>query len=201
MNWKLILIAIAGLIVYLWLRNRKRIDRTLAPLKEFAAECDAEIADYDAWENTIVGIGNKEPNTLFFIRSTPNGVYREKISLTEVSQCRMSKMEHRVTYKKEYVNVIEQITLDFSFKDHRPELLLEFYNSDYNNLTLTGELQLAKKWARVVSDQVMVRKEKKLKTLEKKIQKVPIPRIATKAVVSPRPGKMKRPLEKGHPVF
>jgi hypothetical protein len=203
MDWTVILIATSGVVVYLWLRNRKRTKRTLAPLKEFAAEYNTEIADYDAWENTLIGLGTGEPKTLFFIRITPDGETREAIKLAEVSGCRMIKPERRVSYNKEYLNVVDRITLNITFQDHRPELVLEFYNNDYDSLTLTGELQLAQKWAEVIGIQLKAGLNWKVpsnKKTKSPAQKLPVTRPAAKVSVYPKTRKLKRPLEKAHPV-
>ena len=71
---------------------------------------------------------------------------REHINLTEVSDCRMFKTERSVIYNKETVIVVDRIELKISFYKHKPEVRLEFYNADYDQLTLSGELQLAQKW-------------------------------------------------------
>lgn len=196
LDWPVILAAIAGVLAYAWLRNNKRRNRTLAPLKEFAAECSTEIADYDAWENTLIGMGSNEENILFFIRSTPGGETREKINLTEVSGCRISKSESHVNKKKEDVSLVERISLNFSFHDHRPELILEFYNNDYDCLTLRGELQLAQKWAGLVTTKLSARWDWRVPVRERESQKTPISRPVANVIVYPKAHRLKRLLGK-----
>ena len=195
-DWSVFLAVLAGVLVYVWQRNKKRENRTLAPLKEFAAECGTGIADYDAWENTLIGLGKNEESTLFFIRRTPGGETREKIKLTEVSGCRIIKSESHVNIKKEEVTVIDRICLNFSFMDHRPELLLEFYNNDYDCLTLRGELQLAQKWAALVSTQLSARWDWKVPVRVRESHNEPIPRPVAKVIVYPKANRLKRILGK-----
>ncbi len=196
MDWSIILASMAGVLVYAWQRNKKRRNRTLAPLKEFAAEYSTEIADYDSWENTLIGMGSNEANTLFFIRRTPGGETREKINLAEVSGCRISKSESHVRYNKEDVSLIERISLNFSFHDHRPELILEFYNNDYDCLTLRGELQLAQKWAGLVSTQLSARWDWRVPVQVRESQNTPISRPVANVIVYPKANRFKRFLGK-----
>jgi hypothetical protein len=81
-----------------------------------------------------------------------------------------------VKYNKELVNVIDRIELIFSFNNHRPELSLEFYNTDYDQLTLSGELQLAEKWAGTLKTIINLNQESKTKAKKKELIKPVIAR-------------------------
>lgn len=152
MGWSIAVLTIAGLIVLIRLRKKSRDQKNLEPLLSFAREYNTEISDYDTWNRTLIGLDNKETKSLFFIRNIPGRIIREKINLSEVSDCRMYKTERKVKYHNEFVNVVDRIEVNISFYNHQPGTIIEFYNADYDQLTLSGELQLAQKWSGMIKD-------------------------------------------------
>jgi hypothetical protein len=176
LGWSIAVLAITGWIILIRLRNKNRLNEILKPLLVFAQENNSEISFFDYWDKTLIGVDNHEINRLFFIRNTPCNVIREKITLSEVSECKILKTERKVKYYKELVNVIDRIELIFSFNNHRPELSLEFYNTDYDQLTLSGELQLAEKWAGTLKTIINLNQESKTKAKKKELIKPVIAR-------------------------
>lgn len=166
-GWSIVILIMALLVIYFRIRNRKRNSRKLAVLNSFANESNCTISSWDAWVNTLVGISNPETNRLFFIRSIPGRETRQVLNLSEVDECRMVKTERKVKYEKELVNVIDKIELVFSFSQHKPAVSLEFYNADYDNLTLSGELQIAQKWTGMIQSSLRARKDQKIVQLQK----------------------------------
>ncbi|MBN1119215.1 MAG: hypothetical protein JXA77_18540 [Bacteroidales bacterium] len=170
--WIFDFVAIAFLIA-IWIKNKKK--RKVEPLIKFANENNSEISDYDTWDKTLIGIDNNETNSLFFIRKLPEKEIREVINLSEISGCRISKTERKVKYEGESVNVTDRIELFFSFYNRKPELSLEFYNSEYDQFTLSGELQLAQKWLDILNTRISANLEltanKKSQTLAEKALK------------------------------
>lgn len=166
-GWSMALSVIAGLVVLVIFRNKSKERKALAPLRAFAAENETRIAECDWWDKTVIGIGAGEPKALFFIRMQPDRVIREKIDLMDVSDCRMYKRARQVSYKKENISVVDRIELLLSFYDRRPGLTLEFYNNDYDSLTLTGELQQAQKWTALVKSVIKAQGKRKVLSREK----------------------------------
>jgi hypothetical protein len=37
---------------------------------------------------------------------------------------------------------------------NKPDTKVEFYNADYDRLTLTGEVQLSEKWCKILNDKI-----------------------------------------------
>ncbi|WP_346861749.1 hypothetical protein [uncultured Draconibacterium sp.] len=166
LGWSITLLAITLLIFFIKVKNKKRDEKTLEPLLKFASEHNSEISQYNSWDKTIIGVDTNETSRLFFIRNIPGMEIRETINLLEVSDCKMVKAERKVKYQKHTVNVIDRIQLVFSFYKHKSEIRLEFYNEDYDQLTLSGELQLAQKWASLVKDIIIKNRELKDKKRE-----------------------------------
>jgi hypothetical protein len=160
LGWSIAALAIVGLIVFIRLKNKNLDKKNLAPLLLFARENNSEISYYDTWDKTLIGADYKEVNRLFFIRNIPGREIREKINLSEVSECRIFKTERKVKNDKEFLNVIDRIEVILSFNNHKPEVSLEFYNNDYDQLTLSGELQFAQKWTEMIKSIVNPNRER-----------------------------------------
>lgn len=151
LTWSITILAIIFLILFIQKRNKKRGKEILSVLQSFAKDNNGEISSYDRWDKTLIGIDNSEINKLFFIRTISDKEFREVINLSEVKKCRLIKTERIVRYNKENVSVIDKIELIFSFvSTHKPDIALEFYNNEYDSLTLSGQLQLAQKWSGIV---------------------------------------------------
>jgi hypothetical protein len=170
LTWSILILATISLIVFLKIRNRNRGKKAFSVLQNFANGINSNISSFDSWDKTLIGIDNGEINKLFFLRTISNKEYREVINLSEVMSCRLVLDQRTVQYNKEKVNAIDKIDLVFSFVNtHKQDVKLEFYNADYDQLTLTGELQLAQKWSGIVKSILVTNKK-----LEKEVNKANI---------------------------
>jgi hypothetical protein len=170
-SWSIIILASISLIIFLNIRNKNKGKKTLLPLFNFAKENNSSISSYDHWDKTLIGIDNNEINKLFFIRTTPSKEYREAINLSEVVNCVFHKAERTVSNKEAKVIVIDRIELVFSFvNNQKPAVILEFYNSDYDNLTISDELQFAQKWSGVIKGILATNKNREKEASKAKIQ-------------------------------
>ena len=164
LGWSVTLLVIVGLVIFFRIRKKNRDVKTLAPLKSFARENNSEISDSDAWSKNLIGIDKNDTGSLFFIRSLPAREIREKINLSEVLGCKVNRTVRKVDSQKDSVSVIDRIELIISFHQHKPDVSLEFYNTDYDQLTLIHELQLSQKWGDMIQGIVKVnRKSREMK--------------------------------------
>ena len=152
LTWSMIALVVAGLVYMYRLRKKSRDKKVLAALLTLAKENNAIVSEYDFWENTLIGIDRSENSKLFFIRNIPGRQMRQCISVSEIANCKLHRTEQKVKYNKELVDVIERIELIISFKKHKDDLVLEFYNTDFDHHILSRELQLAQKWNDIVND-------------------------------------------------
>lgn len=149
-----------SLIVFFLIRNRNREKKGFSALQNFAMGFNSTISRYDRVDRTLIGVDNGEIIKLFFLRTNRNIEYREVINLSEVMSCRLVLDQRTVRYNKENVNVIDKIDLVFSFvNNNKQDVKLEFYNADYDQLTLSGELQLAQKWSGIVKSILVTNKK------------------------------------------
>lgn len=152
-SWTITLLILVGLIVFIELRSKNKGKRTLSVLQTFAKENNSSISIYDTWNKTFIGL-DKDSQKLFFIRSTPDREIRQVINVLEITDCKMLKTARKVSSDKETLNVIDRIEVVLSLNDRKPDIALEFYNCDYNWLTLTGELELAIKWVEIIKSMI-----------------------------------------------
>ncbi|HER08702.1 MAG TPA: hypothetical protein ENO20_07305 [Bacteroides sp.] len=161
--WVTVIMTIAAIVIHFYYRNKLRTESKLSVLKSFAEENDSTIILHDSWDQTHIGIDDRETMKLFFIRSTVNKDTREVINLTEAERCHLGKEVRTVTQHREKILVIDKIGLIISFRDmKKPAARLEFYNNDYDPLTLSGELQMAEKWEKIINDTISNYRKKDL---------------------------------------
>jgi hypothetical protein len=122
--------------------------KTRELLQKFAEENNCKISHYELFNLISIGI-DKDAHQLFFIRTTPENELQQKINLTEIKRCRMEETGRTVNT----VHVIEKIDLCFSLlAPNQKEISINIYHADYDNLTLSGELQFAEKWVQLIND-------------------------------------------------
>lgn len=145
--WLVVIVVISGFIVFLRYKNKKSKEEKLSPLFNIARENNCEISMYDRWDKTLIGLDNSVNNKLFFIRKVAENETRRVINLSEIKTCRIAKTTRTAYLNKENVIVTDKIDLVLSYGEKsKPDVVLEFYNTDYDSLNLSGELQLAEKW-------------------------------------------------------
>jgi hypothetical protein len=137
-------------------KRKKKASESLQLLKTFAEENQCKITEQELFNQIIIGI-DKDAHQLFFIRTTEEKKSQQRINLSEVKKCRMEETGRTV----DSGHVIEKIDLAFApIASNQKEIILNIYNADYDNLTLSGEIQFAEKWVQFINDH--------LKTINKK---------------------------------
>lgn len=151
-SWSITILAIAALIIYFKMRTKKLEKKTFSVLQKFANENACEISSYDHWGKCFIGISHKDANRLLFIRSSNNNDFRTIINLSDVKNCRMNKFVRSVQVDGDRTSVIDKIEIVFTFTNgKKPDVQLEIYNSDYDQLTLWRELEISQKWTELVN--------------------------------------------------
>ncbi len=135
-------------IVLINQKKRNKEKKSLQQLLQLAAENNCTITEHEAFSQIIIGI-DKQAQQFFFIRTTPENEVRQAINLKEMSKCRMEETGRSVNG----IHVIEKIDLCFSpAAANQKGISVNIYNTDYDGLTLKGELQFADKWAKIVNN-------------------------------------------------
>lgn len=138
--------------VFISANSRKRKERLLQGLFGYAEKNNSKISQYDLWNTSTIGMDDTALR-IFFTRKVKDTETRQMIHLAEVQKCRVINSGRSVNTASGTNKVIEKLELAFTFRDKsKPETVLEFYNTDSDSLTLTGELQLTEKWNKIVND-------------------------------------------------
>lgn len=132
-------------------KKQKQIN-FLKPLNNLAQSVDCKVTRNDIWNNSVIGI-DEARNYVFVIQKNITGDAKLAINLSEVFRCRVTEKSRVSGPKEGNIKAFDRIDLVFTLKDKsKPEILVEFYNSDTDRLTLAGELQLAEKWCAIINN-------------------------------------------------
>lgn len=136
--------------------NRKRKQIVVDRLNQLAERSNCSISRFDIWNNSAVGIDDTA-HQAFFTRKINDTETALQINLLDVQKCRLMNTGRTVNPAEGNQKVIEKLELVFTYrnKDKR-ETSLEFYNRDFDSLTLSGELQLIEKWGKIFNDTISV---------------------------------------------
>ena len=148
----LIIIVLAVVIVNSNKKNKKK--QFVQTLSDLAEKSNCTISEYDLWNNTLIGIDNGA-HKLFFIRKTAELAVSNVVDLQGIKKCRVINSSRVVTSKDSDNHVVDKIELALTFPDAKiADTILEFYNTNRDNLFLNGELPLAEKWAAIVNTNI-----------------------------------------------
>lgn len=134
-------------------RKEKKI-KFLSPLNELASRERSHISRHDIWSESVIGI-DESRNKVFVIQRTAGSETEKVINLAEIFRCRVAEVSRVSGPKEGNFKVFDRIDLVFMNKEKsKPDVVVEFYNSNTDRLTLVGELQLAEKWCVLVNRQL-----------------------------------------------
>ena len=141
--------------------HRQRKQNLLQGLINFARKNQGNISRYDVWNKSIIGMDDTTPR-IFFAKKAAHGEIQQMISLAEVQKCRVVTSDRLIGQDVANQKVIEKLELIFThWEKSTPESVVEFYNTDTDIPTLTGELQLAEKWCKMVNDGLATQLQRK----------------------------------------
>ncbi len=149
--WMIVIILSSGLIWLLRANAKKREQKVLAPLYDFAAENGSKLSAHDHYNNFLIGMENSGIDRLFFIGKNGDKEIKKMINLSDIKNCRVARIGRSVGSGKESYQVTDRIELVLTpAEKNKPETGLEFFNTEYDQLTITDELRLAEKWEAMI---------------------------------------------------
>lgn len=149
------LITVAVLILLsilpVWIINKKRKNKekkNLQLLLNLAEKNQCRISEHQLFNQIVIGL-DREARKVFFIRTSPEHPAEQQIDLAPYKKCRMEETGRSGNNG----HVIDKIGLLFiPAQTGQKEATLVLYDTDYDNLTLSGEIQFAEKWANLIND-------------------------------------------------
>lgn len=149
----IILICIIPFVI-MSINNRKKEKTMLQGLFTFAERNNCKISQHELWNNSLIGI-DETANVIFFTKKLKDNEISQQINLTEIQKCRVVNSSKTVNNKDDNFKVVDKLELAFIFNDkNKAEIIIEFYNADYDSLTLSGELLLVEKWCKIIRDRI-----------------------------------------------
>lgn len=150
-----VIISILVAMVLLLRRNKeKKRKLKLKSLNDLANAHNCAVTQYEFCGNISIGI-DEASDFLFFIKSRYDEVSSFHINLSEIQKCRIINTSRSVNNNNSIYVVIDRLELAFEPTDKsKQQILLEFYNSAHDNLSLSGELQLIEKWSKIIDNRL-----------------------------------------------
>lgn len=136
-------------------RSKKKKEKLfLQPLKRLAEMKNSKISDYDIWNNSIIGI-DETSHFIFSVRKNNDSETSLCIDLSEIFRCRLNEVSRTTGPKEGNIKAFDKIELIFVNKDkNKADTILEIYNADTDRLNLSGELQIAEKWHKIINESI-----------------------------------------------
>lgn len=135
-------------IVIINQKRKSKMKKALQLFYSFAGENQCTVSEYELFNKLIIGI-DKNARQLFFFRTTEGHELKQKIDLNQIKKCRMEEIARTI----DTTHVIERVDLIFSpVATGQKESTVNVYNLDFDYVTLTGEIQFAEKWVRIIND-------------------------------------------------
>lgn len=136
-------------------RNKKKKEAQFVQLLFALAERNnCKISNYEQWNDSVLGI-DEVTNFVFIINKIKEVETIQQIHLAEIQKCRVMESSRTVGEKGATMKAVDKIELAFINRDrNKVDTIVTFYNSDYDRLTLNGEIQMAEKWCKIANDSI-----------------------------------------------
>jgi hypothetical protein len=150
-----IIILIFGIIAIIAnINSKKKSKKLLQPLFDLAKEHHCNITQQSHWNNSTIGI-DEAKGAIFFVRKAGEVEISRYILLADCQSCKLMNKSRNVKTNEGNYLAIDKLGLIFTGNDKsKEEITLEFYNADYDSLSLKGELQMAEKWNKIANEKI-----------------------------------------------
>jgi hypothetical protein len=153
----LIVLTLCALPIVIAKRSKAKKENELKEtISKLAGNSNTRIDQFDRWNNKAVAIDNLT-NRLFFISG--NGNAHRLIDLSAIQQASVIKTHYNGGGESSGIKKVELYLVPK--EKGKPNIELEFYDSDHDSLTIRDELQLAEKWSTIVESAISKLKQAK----------------------------------------
>jgi len=136
--------------ILMGISRRKREKQLLQTLVDYAKQNGGNITQHETVGDFIIGMDEKT-NTVFFYKKNKNGETTQHLHLADYKKCSVVSTTRDFNNSK----VIDTVELSFiPIEKSKPIEELLLFNTK-ENLQLSGELQLAEKWAKLVNSKIV----------------------------------------------
>ncbi len=133
--------------------QRKRTKKLLNTLDELANKEQSKIGLHEVCGDMAIGF-NEEQDKIFFIKNINENPVESVVDLKKVQQCKFVNTPKAIHGDHGNFNVIDKLLIRFSNKTKESaDASFLIYDSE-ESLQLSGELQLAEKWEKLINDRL-----------------------------------------------
>lgn len=134
--------------------KKKKENKILANIARLSGINIHNITQYDVWNNSVIGMDDSSAE-IYFIRNSADDQSFQKVQLAEIQRCWLNEVSRSVFFNGSSVKVVEKVELKMDNKGKgKPDTVIEFYNQDSDRTDLSGELQLADKWSKLLNEKI-----------------------------------------------
>ena len=140
--------------ILLYLSRRKREKQNLVLLNREADKNNLRVSKFNTWGNTSIGM-DETANVVFFTKKTADGDTGLQMAIAETEKCRIDNIKRTQSNEDGNYTLTEKLELVFEPRDKKKgEMAFPFFNMAYDGAMLTGELQQAEKWCRIINERI-----------------------------------------------
>ncbi len=142
--------------------RKKREGIFITALASLAARSNCKISQYEIWNRRAIGI-DSDSHKLFFIKKSEDIFLENEISLLEIENCQVVKVQRSVRNGNKNFDVMDRLELTFDYRDKKNSAsALDFYNTNEDSLTPAEEFQISKKWAAIANASIDMAKRSRV---------------------------------------
>lgn len=143
-----ILLALAILpFIFTGKKYKKQKKQLVQTLNSLAEQNQVSLSNYEAGGSFGIGLDQND-RYLFFARKVQDEISIRSALLVDMSRCKMKTSSRLLEGGEKVIDRVELVLYPVS--SAQPEVVLEMYNSEYDTLTIRGELQTAVKWEQII---------------------------------------------------
>lgn len=161
-----ILIVLAILpFIFTGSKYRKQKKQMGKALKDLAEQNQVKLSNFEASGNFGIGL-DQDSRYLFFARAVQDEVTVKSVLLADMNRCKVKTASRLLEDGEKVIDRVELVLYPVS--SGQSEVVLEMYNSEYDTLTIRGELQAAVKWEQIIGDLLKKTKRREQKQVSVK---------------------------------
>jgi hypothetical protein len=136
------------------LSKKRKKSKMLQKISELASGSNSVVSEYEFCSDFVLGLDNHS-NHVFFYKKNDNREVAQHLDLSGFRSCKAGTYGHTLGEKKDQYHVTDKLELCFyPHEKEKPEASLDIYNSEFDRLTLTGELQFVEKWEKMMNERI-----------------------------------------------
>ena|SRR5690606_438004 len=143
--------------IIMYYHRVKKENKIVQSLKNIAQQQNCNIDKYELCGDFALGVDENRGFVFFFKQKNDEAIH-QFVNLSETQTCHIVKKTRNPKANNVNTLVIEQLELGFTpIKKNMEETRFELYNEEINT-QLSGELQLAEKWAKEITERLKRKK-------------------------------------------